>query len=68
MTWLWIALAVAALGGAVVVLFKLAKVLAAARQLQRNVNALSEQVSAELHRLGGEYSELGDSLDQNRKK
>jgi hypothetical protein len=67
-TWLWIALAVATVGGAALVLFKLAKVLTAARELQRNVNTLSEQVSAELHRLGGEYSKLGDNLDETRRK
>lgn len=68
MTWLWIVLAVVALGGAAIVFRSLAKVLAAARQLQRNVNVLSEQVSAELHRLGGDLSELGDSIDEARRK
>jgi len=67
-TWLWIVLAVVAVTGAAIVLHTLAKVLAAARQLQRNVNVLSEQVSAELQRLGGELAELGDSLDEARKR
>lgn len=64
MTWLWVVLAVVALTGAVIVFRSLAKVLAAARQLQRNVDVLSDQVSAELRRLGDEVSELGDSVDE----
>ncbi len=68
MTWLWIVLAVAALIGAALVLRTLAKALAAARQLQRTVNVLSEQVTAEVQRLGDDVAELGDSLDDVREK
>ena len=64
MTWLWVVLAVVAVTGAVIVFRALAKVLAAARQLQRNVDVLSDQVSAELRRLADEVSELGDSVDE----
>ena len=64
MTWLWVVLAVVAVTGAVIVFRSLAKVLAAARQLQRNVDVLSDQVSAELRRLADEVSELGDSVDE----
>lgn len=64
MTWLWVVLAVVAVTGAVVVFRSLAKVLAAARQLQRNVDVLNDQVSAELRRLADEVSELGDSVDE----
>ncbi|HEX2192994.1 MAG TPA: hypothetical protein VHH09_07345 [Acidimicrobiales bacterium] len=68
MTVLWIVLGVAAIGGALIVLRFLVKVLAAARQLQRNVQVLGDAVTAELRRLGGDMAELGDSIDKKRRR
>jgi TRAP-type C4-dicarboxylate transport system permease small subunit len=68
MTVLWIVLAVVAVTGALVVIRVLARVLAAARQLQQNVESLGESVSAELKRLGGDLAELGDSIDEARRR
>ena len=68
MSVLWFVLAVVALGGAIVVVRALAKVLSAARQLQQHVDILSQQVNTELKRLGGDLAELGESLDEARKK
>ena len=68
MSVLWFVLAVVALGGAIVVVRALAKVLSAARQLQQHVDILSQQVNTELKRLGGDLADLGESLDEARKK
>ncbi len=67
-TVLWIVLAVVALAGAVVVLRYLMQVVAAARQLQRNVQVLGDAVTAELRRLGGDMAELGESIDEQRRR
>lgn len=66
MTVLWIVLAVVGVGGALVVLKVLAGVLQAARQLQRNVEALSQSVKTELERIEGDVSALGESIDETR--
>jgi len=63
---LWIVVGVVALTGAVVIFFVLTRVLLAARQLQRNVDTLGQQVSEELKRLGGDAAELGESIDKTR--
>jgi hypothetical protein len=68
MSILWVVLGVVALGGAVVTLFFLVKVLAAARQLQRNVQVLGDAVTDELRRLGGDMAELGESIDKKRRR
>ena len=68
MTVLWIVLAVVAIGGALVVLRFLVKVLAAARQLRQNVEVLGDAVTDELRRLGGDMAELGDSIDKKRRR
>ncbi|MFN2607882.1 MAG: hypothetical protein ABR511_08290 [Acidimicrobiales bacterium] len=59
MTALWIALAVLAITGALVVLKVLSGVLGAARQLQRNVETLGQSVRAELERLDAEAAAGG---------
>jgi len=66
MTVLWIVLAVVGLTGALVVLKVLAGVLKAARQLQRNVEALSQSVKTELERIEGDVTALGESIDETR--
>jgi hypothetical protein len=65
---LWIVLAVVGLTGALVVFKILAGVLAAARQLQRNVETLGKSVTAELERLGADVDTLGDSVDETRRR
>jgi len=67
-TVLWIVLAAVALVGAGFVIRALARVAAAARQLQRSVETLGDQVSAQLKELGGEMSELGDAIDETRRR
>ena len=68
MTVVWIVLGVVALTGAIVTLLFLAKVHAAARQLQRNVQVLGDSVSSELKRLGGDMAELGENIDRQRRR
>ena len=68
MSVLWIVLAVMALGGAFLLFRSLSKVLGAARALQQHVDTLGEQVNAELKRLGGDLAQLGDELDQTRRR
>jgi hypothetical protein len=68
MTVLWIALGVMALIGVAAIVRVLARVLAAARQLQRNVDLLGQSVNAELERLGGDVADLGDSIDKTRRR
>jgi hypothetical protein len=68
MSVLWVVLAVMALGGAFLIFRALSKVLAAARALQHHVDTLGEQVNAELKRLGGDLAELGEELDQTRRR
>ncbi len=65
---LWIVLAVLGVTAAVVVFFVLSRVLAAARQLQRNVDTLGQSVSEELKRLGGDSAALGESIDKTRRR
>jgi parvulin-like peptidyl-prolyl isomerase len=65
-TVLWIVLAAVALVGAAFVIRALARVAAAARQLQRSVETLGDQVSTQLKELGGDMSELGDAIDKTR--
>ena len=67
-TVLWIVLAAVALVGAGFVIRALARVAAAARRLQRSVETLGDQVSAQLKELGGEMSELGDAIDETRRR
>jgi hypothetical protein len=68
MTVLWIALGVMAIIGVAAIVRVLARVLAAARQLQRNVDLLGQSVNAELERLGGDVADLGDSIDKTRRR
>ncbi len=68
MTVLWIVLALVAIVGAIIIIRSLLKVLAAARQLQRNVQVLGDAVTAELRRLGGDMAELGESIDKKRRR
>ncbi len=68
MTALWIVLGLMALIGVAAIVRVLARVLAAARQLQRNVDALGQSVSAELQRLGGDMNDLGASIDKTRRR
>ena len=68
MSVVWVVLGVVALAGAVVTLLFLMKVLTAARQLQRNVQVLGDAVSAELKRLGGDMAELGEKIDEQRRR
>lgn len=65
---LWIVLAVLGVTAAVVVFYVLSRVLAAARQLQRNVDTLGQSVSEELKRLGGDSAALGESIDKTRRR
>ncbi len=64
----WIVVLLVALVGALIVLRFLMKVLAAARQLQRNVQVLGDSVSAELRRLGGDMNELAENIDKQRRR
>ncbi|MGI8776872.1 MAG: hypothetical protein ACR2LJ_05675 [Acidimicrobiales bacterium] len=68
MTALWIVLGLMAAVGVAAIVRVLARVLAAARQLQRNVDMLGQSVNAELQRLGGDVNELGESIDKTRRR
>ena len=68
MSVVWVVLGVVALAGAVVTLVFLAKVLTAARQLQRNVQVLGDAVTEELRRMGGDMAELGENIDKKRRR
>ncbi len=68
MTAVWILLGLMALIAVAAIVRVLARVLAAARQLQRNVDTLGQSVSAELKRLEGDVSDLGDSIDKTRRR
>ena len=68
MSVVWVVLGVVAFGGAVVTLVFLAKVLTAARQLQRNVQVLGDAVTEELRRMGGDMAELGENIDKKRRR
>ncbi|MDQ6799101.1 MAG: hypothetical protein M3011_13985 [Actinomycetota bacterium] len=68
MTAVWIVLGLMALIGVVAIARVLARVLAAARQLQRNVDMLGASVNEELKRLGGDVSDLGESIDKTRRR
>ena len=64
----WIVILVVAMVGAIIVLWFLMKVLAAAGQLQRNVQVLGDCVSAELRRIGGDMSDLAENIDTQRRR
>jgi len=68
MTAVWIVLGLMALIGVAAIVRVLARVLAAARQLQRNVDILGASVSEELKRLGGDVNDLGESIDKTRRR
>ncbi|HEX3394648.1 MAG TPA: hypothetical protein VHS52_08980 [Acidimicrobiales bacterium] len=68
MTLLWIALGLIALIGVAAIVRVLARVLAAARQLQHNVDLLGQSVNAELERLEGDVADLGESIDKTRRR
>ncbi len=68
MTALWILLGLMVLIGVAAIVRVLARVLTAARQLQRNVDILGASVSEELKRLGGDVSDLGESIDKTRRR
>jgi len=68
MTAVWIVLGLMALVGVAAIVRVLARVLAAARQLQRNVDMLGQSVNAELQRLGGDVNDLGESIDKTRRR
>ncbi len=68
MTAVWILLGLMALIAVAAIVRVLARVLAAARQLQRNVDTLGQSVSAELKRLEGDASDLGNSIDKTRRR
>lgn len=65
---LWVLLAVVVVGGAVIVLRALARVAAAARDLQRNVAILRDHVSSAIEHMGGDLQALGDSAEALRKR
>lgn len=68
LTLLWIALAVIAVVALVAVVRVLGRLMAAARQLQRNVDSLGASVNAELKRLEIDVNDLGDSIDETRRR
>ncbi len=68
MTAVWITLGLMALIGVAAIVRVLARVLGAARQLQRNVDALGASVNAELKRLGQDVEDLGGSVDKTRRR
>jgi len=68
MTAVWITLGLMALIGVAAIVRVLARVLGAARQLQRNVDALGASVNAELKRLGQDVEDLGESVDKTRRR
>ncbi len=65
---MWIVLGLMALIAVAAIVRALSRVLAAARQLQRNVETLGQSVNAELNRLGGDVSDLGESIDKTRRR
>ena len=67
-TALWVLLAVVVLGGAVLVLRVLARVAAAARELQRNVAILSQHVASSIQHMGGDVQALGETVDDLRRR
>ncbi len=67
MTLLWIALGVIALAGAFIVIRALAKVAAAARDLQRNVVMLSNHVNKALQHMGADMQALNETVDDLRR-
>lgn len=67
MTLLWIALAVLALAGAFIVIRALAKVTAAAKDLQKNVVMLSNHVSTAIEHMGADMQALNESVDDMRR-
>ncbi len=68
MTAVWITLGLMALIGVAAIVRVLGRVLGAARQLQRNVDALGASVNAELKRLGQDVDDLGGSVDKTRRR
>ncbi len=68
MTAVWITLGLMALIGVAAIVRALTRVLSAARQLQRNVDALGASVNAELKRLGQDVDDLGGSIDKTRRR
>jgi hypothetical protein len=67
MTLLWIALAVIALAGAFVVVRALAKVAAAAKDLQKNVVMLNNHVTQAIQHMGADMQTLNESVDDLRR-
>lgn len=67
-TALWIVLGLVAVVGAVFVVRALSKVAAAARELQRNVAALSQHVNNSIQQMGGDVQALSDSVDDLRRR
>jgi outer membrane murein-binding lipoprotein Lpp len=67
MTVLWIVLGVLALAGAFIVIRALAKVAAAARDLQRNVVMLSMHVNSAIEHMGTDMQALNASFDELRR-
>lgn len=67
MTLLWIALGVIAVAGALVVIRALAKVAAAAKDLQRNVVMLSNHVSNAMQHMGADMQALNQTVDDLRR-
>ncbi len=65
---LWVLLVVVVVGGLFVIFRALHNVLRAARALQRNVETLGKQVSAEFENMGGDLSQLTESMDKSRRK
>jgi len=68
MTAVWIVLGLMALIAVAAIVRVLSRVLAAARQLQRNVEVLGQSVKAELNRIEGDVSDLGESIDRTRRR
>jgi uncharacterized protein YoxC len=66
-TVLWIALGVIALAGAFVVIRALAKVAAAAKDLQRNVIMLNKHVTSAIQNMGADVQALNESVDDLRR-
>lgn len=67
MTVVWIALGIVALAGAFIVIRALARVAAAAKDLQRNVMMLNKHVTAAIQNMGADVQELNESVDGLRR-
>lgn len=68
MALLWIAVGITVLIGAIIVVRALARVMAAARELQRNVVMLSNHVGNALQHMGADMQALNETVDDLQRR